>query len=81
VFPIDDPAAQDLLQQVAAATGDTVAAGTSSPGRAIKFLFAEAKRTKKDAIRATQLGWLSKALDCGLTEDNFLLVEWTFGET
>jgi hypothetical protein len=43
------------------------------------YLFAEAKHSKKDDIRDTQLRWVSAALECGLSEQNFLLVEWSFG--
>ena len=42
------------------------------------YLFAEAKHAKKDEIRATQLRWLAAALECGLSEQNFLFVEWSF---
>ena len=42
------------------------------------YLFAEAKHSKKDKIRETQLRWYAAALECGLSEQNFLLVEWSF---
>lgn len=41
-----------------------------------EFLFAECKRKSKDEIRDTQLLWLETCLNHGLSEKNFLLVEW-----
>ena len=38
--------------------------------------FIELKRKSRDAIRATQLGWLESALALGFIPENFLLVEW-----
>ena len=43
-------------------------------------LFIELKRTKKDAIRSTQLKWLQSALAAGFKLDNFLIVQWDFEE-
>ena len=41
-----------------------------------EFLFAECKRKAKDEVRDTQLVWLETCLNHGLSEKNFLLVEW-----
>ncbi len=41
-----------------------------------EILFAESKLSGKDRIRPTQIRWLQSALKAGLTEKNFLLVEW-----
>ncbi|GAA4325502.1 hypothetical protein [Flaviaesturariibacter amylovorans] len=41
-------------------------------------IFAESKRSKKDAIRESQQGWLRAALQCGLRPEHFLLVQWDF---
>lgn len=43
-----------------------------------RFIFAEAKRTKKDSIRSTQTNWLAASLRYGLKTDNFLIVQWDF---
>ena len=43
-----------------------------------KIIFTELKRNKKDYIQSTQNKWLKSALQHGLTEENFLLVEWNF---
>lgn len=40
------------------------------------FIFAESKRTKRDKIRSTQINWLKAGLNCGLSEENFLIVQW-----
>ncbi|MDR2284819.1 MAG: hypothetical protein LBE37_16515 [Sphingobacterium sp.] len=40
------------------------------------IIFAESKRSKKDAIQSTQSKWLAAALEVGFTTDNFLMVEW-----
>ena len=41
-----------------------------------KIIFAESKRSKKDSIKTTQNKWLKSAFEIGLTEENFLIVEW-----
>lgn len=43
-----------------------------------QIIFAECKRSKKDAVRKTQNSWLSSAIMHGLKPDNFLVVEWDF---
>ncbi len=42
------------------------------------IIFIESKRKRKDAIRGTQINWLSAALKSGLKPSNFLVVEWVF---
>lgn len=42
------------------------------------LLFVEVKREKHDRIRSTQIRWLNSALECGLTCDQFMLLEWDF---
>jgi hypothetical protein len=42
-------------------------------------LFAEAKRQDRDRIRDTQRRWLEAALNVGLLEESFLIVEWSMG--
>ncbi|HNU57075.1 MAG TPA: hypothetical protein PKN30_10840, partial [Flavobacteriales bacterium] len=43
-----------------------------------QLVFAEAKKAKHDRLRDTQVRWVEAALQCGLTEENFLVVEWSF---
>ncbi len=43
-----------------------------------KVVFAEAKRTKKDSVRATQTKWLDAAIRYGLQPNDFLVVQWDF---
>jgi hypothetical protein len=45
-----------------------------------KVVFAESKRTKKDAIRTSQSNWLAAGLMLGLSEENFLVVQWDFSK-
>jgi hypothetical protein len=42
-----------------------------------QVVFAEAKRSRRDKIRETQKRWLKAAIAEGLTERNFLIVEWS----
>lgn len=42
-----------------------------------QILFAEAKRKGHDRLRPTQRRWLDRAMQMGLKEENFLVVEWT----
>ena len=42
------------------------------------LLFVEVKRTGRDQLQPTQAAWLEAAFRCGLTTQNFLLVEWDF---
>jgi len=42
-----------------------------------KILFIESKQLSKDKIRETQVKFLESALNIGLTDKSFLIVEWT----
>ena len=42
-----------------------------------RLIFVEAKLSKKDRMRPTQLRWLEAALKCGCAVEDFLVVEWT----
>ena len=77
-FPIEEPRAMELLERIAERNAGYGGCWDVFAWKGDQYLFAEAKLSGKDEIRATQLGWLSAALGCGLTEDNFLLVEWSF---
>lgn len=42
-----------------------------------RLVFAEAKRHKKDRVRASQLRWMEAALRCDVRAEDLLVVEWT----
>ncbi|MGC2238769.1 MAG: hypothetical protein WA584_21620 [Pyrinomonadaceae bacterium] len=42
-----------------------------------RVIFVESKRQSKDKIRETQIRFLESALNCGLSKESFLIVEWT----
>lgn len=72
-----DQAQVDLLARIAECNGGSfygcwdVLAWKDS-----RSVFMESKRTKKDAIRSTQLKWLEAGLAAGLSLDQFLIVQW-----
>lgn len=41
-----------------------------------KVLFIELKKIKKDKIRDSQIKFYNKALEIGLRENSFLVIEW-----
>jgi len=43
-------------------------------GKEVRFI--ESKRSKRDAIRPTQVAWLDAALAEGLLLEQFLIIEW-----
>lgn len=45
-----------------------------------KLLFVESKRKKHDKIRDTQVSWLNAAIQCGFSQENFLMVAWDFAD-
>ena len=47
--------------------------------RGREVVFAEAKLTKKDRLRATQKRWIASALAVGVPIESLLIVEWTLG--
>jgi hypothetical protein len=44
------------------------------------ILFCEAKRRHHDRLRPTQLRWFDAALDCGVSPDAMLTVEWSYSD-
>jgi hypothetical protein len=42
------------------------------------LVFAEAKHSKNDSIRDTQVAWLEAALEAGVPVESFLVVEWNY---
>ena len=77
-LPIESADAAALLDRIAGLMGRFGGCWDVFAWRNGTYLFAEAKHSKKDKIRETQLHWLAAALECGLSEQNFLLVEWSF---
>jgi hypothetical protein len=41
-----------------------------------ELIFVESKRLKKDSIRQTQMDWFRAGLKSGLSEMNFLVIQW-----
>ena len=83
--PIADPWVNERLEAIAVANGnsfagcwDVVAWSRNAAGDE-RVVFAEAKLSKKDRIRDTQLRWLEAALQCGCSVEDFLVVEWAIG--
>jgi hypothetical protein len=74
-----DPKIIKLLENIATQNGNSYSGCWDVLAwKADKVLFAESKRVKKDSIRSTQTKWLESALKCGLSEKNFLVVQWDF---
>jgi len=44
------------------------------------IIFAESKCLSKDKIRPNQIQWLDAALNYGLKEESFLMVEWDLSD-
>jgi len=42
-----------------------------------EVMFAEAKRSRRDAIRPKQRAWLQAALEVGIPLSSFIIMEWT----
>ncbi len=77
--PIQDESITGILHGIAIANNNSFAGCWDVIGwRQNRILFAEAKWSKKDRIRTTQLNWLSASLKCGLQPDNFLFIYWHF---
>jgi len=76
--PVDDPAGQRLLREISKLADGFSGCWDVFAWKNGRYVFAEAKRTGKDAIRSTQVRWLDAALACGCSEGDFILVEWTF---
>jgi hypothetical protein len=77
--PIEDIKIQNLLDAIAKENGNTYAGCWDVfAWKNDDIIFAESKRAKKDRIRDTQIKWLDAAFKCGLSEKNFLVVQWDF---
>ena len=75
--PIKETWVNEKLHAIATANGQSFAGCWDvvawKDGR---LVFAEAKLSKKDRMRPTQLRWLEAGLKCGVGVDDFLVVEW-----
>lgn len=72
------PGQQAILDRIKKTNGSMSGCWDVFAWRGNEILFAESKLSGKDRIRPTQIRWLRSALKAGLTEKNFLLVEWNF---
>jgi uncharacterized protein YggL (DUF469 family) len=75
--PVDNKTIQHLLNEIAkknennfGGCWDVVAWKNDD------IIFAESKRSKKDSVQMTQNKWLKSALETGLKEENFIIIEW-----
>lgn len=76
--PITEPRVTTLLEAIAHANGDTYAGCWDVVAWSDdSVVFAEAKRKGKDGIKATQLKWIATALEHGVSENLWLVVEWS----
>lgn len=76
---IDSEEIQDLLNKIAQINNNNFAGIWDVVGwKNGNIIFAESKRSKKDFIQSTQNNWLKSSFDAGLTNENFLMVEWDF---
>ena len=77
VEPIELPQKQrELIDSIRAKTGRSGGCWDVLVWRENVTLFLELKRSKKDRIQSSQNGWLTAAIDLGLTASDFALVEW-----
>ena len=77
VDPIEIPQKQkELIDSIRAKTGRSGGCWDVFVWKGDMMLFIELKRQKKDNIRETQIQWLEKSLDYGLTTENFAFIEW-----
>ena len=76
-YPIREAWVLDLLNKVASLNGNSFSGCWDVVAWKDKqIIFAESKRLKKDSIRQTQISWLQAGLKSGLSENNFLVVQW-----
>lgn len=76
-FPIKEAWVTDLLNKIALLNNNSFSGCWDVVAwKDDKIVFAESKRRKKDSIRQTQINWLRAGLKSGLSEKNFLVVQW-----
>jgi len=77
--PITHAPVAELLHTIALQNGNTYGGCWDIVAwKNDRIIFAELKRAKKDRMQPTQIKWADAALACGLSTDNFLIVEWDF---
>ena len=75
------PELQTLIRRIIQKAGKgaaCLAAPDVVAWRGDEILFCEAKQHGKDHLTSSQKQFIKGALDCGLTRDNFQMVEWRF---
>jgi len=76
--PIEEPWVNEKLHAIAAANGHTFSGCWDVVAwKEGRLLFAEAKLTRKERFRSTQLRWMEAGLKCGMKDEDFLVVEWS----
>jgi len=76
-IPIEDSEIQGLLNTIAKVNDNTFGGCWDVFAWKDDFIiFAEAKKSKKDALRPSQNKWIVSAIRAGLKRENFLVVEW-----
>jgi hypothetical protein len=74
---IAEPRVTTLLDAVARANGHTYSGCWDVVAwKGDRVVFVEAKQRNMDRIRSSQLRWIAAALEQGLSEEAFLMVEW-----
>lgn len=79
--PVSEPLPiqrQSILDTIRAKAGGTGGCFDVFCWRGEELIFAESKW--RDKIRKTQTLWLEAALDIGIREESFLIVQWRFEE-
>jgi len=75
--PIEDSKIQGLINSIAKENDNTFGGCWDVFAWKEDFIiFAEAKRSKKDALRSTQNKWINSVMRAGLKRENFFVVEW-----
>jgi len=71
---------EDLLKKIWKEGKTTACFDVLAWDRDDNIIFLEAKHFKKDKLTQPQLKFIRGALDCGISPENFLIVEWDFEE-
>ena len=74
------PERTQLLERIYTRAGTRSGAWDVYCWKGSKVLFAESKRARRDKIRDSQRHWLAEAIGEGLSNESFLIVEWSIGE-
>lgn len=71
---------EDLLKKIWKQSKTTACFDVLAWDHNDNIIFIEAKQFKKDKLTQPQLKFVKGALDCGISPDNLLIVEWNFEE-